>query len=613
MNAQPTQRRRKVYVTIAILLSVLGIAAVNFVIWFEREEFAYPKEAKNRPDFASESREGFEWDVRELWSQKRWKELNDKGEQLYKTRERFPDGQYKFHEFLDVFSRVTARMERFPAEKFASYLATKLSLAPLVVASAHIGFGWDRRGSGYGVTVTKAGWSILKEHCQEAHTLLKKAEADGLRNPELYLMLMQTRVGSGEYTQLELDEIFQKGLAADADYFPLYGVRLYFASPKWGGDRARVAPFLDDAVRRTEKVAGQEYYATLATKLSVNPGEDYVQRYGLSWERVRQGMYDYQKRVPGVLAQDVHFLAMACNQSDKELAAQLMSGISSPPKFDGGSVFTEATWASCRALASGANAPAVLSEVRRMIVNHDAAGIAQLLETGAPINQVDSDGGTPLIEAIDQDDDELALQLLAKGADPNLGDRHGMGPLQLAAHKTNFIETDFLLARGADINALSTSGHSALHYAVQSQEPEIVTRLLREPTLVPDKAGHGKGSPFFWAVNDKPNEGSSQSRQAARLEIIQALLADPRVDPISVRGPRGWTPLMAAAYYGEDSIIKLLLQRGADPRETSELGWTAIKLAHHWGHKSSVSLLMNGRRGFIFKVFAAIAKPFRLY
>ncbi len=68
--------------------------------------------------------------------------------------------------------------------------------------------------------------------------------------------------------------------------------------------------------------------------------------------------------------------------------------------------------------------------VRNNISDRDVIGF--LLLKGANINQVTSDGLTPLLEAIKQDNRVLVKHLIANGADVNQADASGITPLQLA-------------------------------------------------------------------------------------------------------------------------------------------------------------------------------------
>lgn len=55
----------------------------------------------------------------------------------------------------------------------------------------------------------------------------------------------------------------------------------------------------------------------------------------------------------------------------------------------------------------------------------------------------------------------------------------------------------------------------------------------------------------------------------------------------------GSTPLIAAAYTGQASMVKLLLSHGADPSVTDMTGSTAYQLAIEVGHSDVIEALSN--------------------
>ena len=70
---------------------------------------------------------------------------------------------------------------------------------------------------------------------------------------------------------------------------------------------------------------------------------------------------------------------------------------------------------------------------------------------------------------------------------------------------------------------------------------------------------------------------------AARSQTIVQLLLDRGADP-NGKQQVGYTPLMGAAGAGRDDMVSLLLARGADPALTSEDGKTASSIALEHGH-----------------------------
>lgn len=62
---------------------------------------------------------------------------------------------------------------------------------------------------------------------------------------------------------------------------------------------------------------------------------------------------------------------------------------------------------------------------------------------------------------------------------------------------------------------------------------------------------------------------------------------------MEVRDPRGKTPLMWAAAYGQTPTVNKLLQAGADVGALADESETALHLAASNGHHDVVRLLLN--------------------
>ncbi|ARN21829.1 ankyrin repeat domain-containing protein [Piscinibacter gummiphilus] len=73
---------------------------------------------------------------------------------------------------------------------------------------------------------------------------------------------------------------------------------------------------------------------------------------------------------------------------------------------------------------------------------------------------------TPLTDAIDRGDLELAARLLRSGEDPNQPNGFGESPLMVAAMSRSTSALELLAAHGAEVNRSYKDGWTALHAAV---------------------------------------------------------------------------------------------------------------------------------------------------
>jgi hypothetical protein len=158
---------------------------------------------------------------------------------------------------------------------------------------------------------------------------------------------------------------------------------------------------------------------------------------------------------------------------------------------------------------------------------------------------LDSGGFTPLLYAARENCIACIDPLLAGGADINLPDPDGVSPLNVAIMNANWDFAKKLVDAGADVNQWDIYGEAPLYTAVGLEQ-----RI---------DGGH--------ASIDPPNETKG-------IDIVKLLLArgaNPNMQlffrPANVRGStntRGSTPLIRAANAGDLSLVKLLLENGAD-------------------------------------------------
>ena len=178
--------------------------------------------------------------------------------------------------------------------------------------------------------------------------------------------------------------------------------------------------------------------------------------------------------------------------------------------------------------------------------------VKMLLDFGAEMNAVDTDGASSLYLACERGNAPVAKILLEKNADTELRPyRKSKSPLMIASQLGYVDIVRKLLTYGARINATSKTGWSSLLSACL----------------------HGHA------------------------EVVEALLEAKDVDVNLCKRDSGYTPLMIASEEGHDDIVRKLLEFNAENvvevNATDKKGVSSLYLASRGGHAAVVEMLLS--------------------
>jgi len=251
----------------------------------------------------------------------------------------------------------------------------------------------------------------------------------------------------------------------------------------------------------------------------------------------------------------------------------------------------------------------------------DAIGV--LVEAGAKVNTKEIWGGTtPLMWAVSEGHAGAARALIGAGADVNARSNYvaaanGRGfegrtpladkadakveefasgwltPLMLAAREGSVELAGILVDASADVNARSGDGKTALALAIFNGNYDVASLLIdrKADVDIPDAQ---RFTPLFWAVDRRNMETAPNFPWMVTkdpLPLIRKLL-DAGANPNALvnNTPRARmregsprivfaTALMRAAFAADLELVRLLLERGADPKVVSRDGETMVSAA----------------------------------
>jgi len=337
-------------------------------------------------------------------------------------------------------------------------------------------------------------------------------------------------------------------------------------------------------------------------------------------------------------AADLGNLPLAAKQGDRAAVQSLLNGVDK--KDLAGAEGTAAlVWAASRndlqmadlLLRAGADAKSAneygATALYAAAAHTDAAMTEKLLAAGADANRALLSGETPLMEAARRGNLASVQALLTAGANPYAQDAGGgQNALMWATSERHTAVVEELVRRGADVKAGSKTGFTALMFAAQQGDVNLVNILIRAganpndpqpktsltPLIIASAMGHVKTVELLLDNGANPNHIDTRGYNALHLvvrdsdygidlkgkdnivAIVKSLLAhkaDPNVrvkqekpaetgNGVSLQGA---TPLVLASEVNNLEAVKALLDAGADPLIATEHGTTALMLASGGG------------------------------
>ncbi|XP_074533537.1 protein phosphatase 1 regulatory subunit 12A isoform X2 [Halichoeres trimaculatus] len=220
----------------------------------------------------------------------------------------------------------------------------------------------------------------------------------------------------------------------------------------------------------------------------------------------------------------------------------------------------------------------------------DREEVAALLRQGADINHANIDGLTALHQACIDENAEMVQFLVESGSDVNRGDNEGWTPLHAAA-SCGFIQiAKYLIEHGAHVGAVNSEGELPLDVATEDAMERLLKAEIKKQGIDMDKARKEEERVMLrdaeavlaggGTLTPHPNTKATALHVAAAkgyIEVLKVLLQC-EVD-VDSRDIDGWTPLHAAAHWGQEEVCTLLADNMCDMGAVNNVGQTPLDVA----------------------------------
>jgi ankyrin repeat protein len=229
-----------------------------------------------------------------------------------------------------------------------------------------------------------------------------------------------------------------------------------------------------------------------------------------------------------------------------------------------------------------ASAPDGTTPLHQAVRQNDLKAVEALIKRGVDVKAATRYGVTPIGLAALNGNAAILRQLLGAGADPNTATPGGETALMTAARTGNAEAVTLLLDRGANVNARdSVRAQTALMWAVTENHPDIVKLLVARGADVNARTTVSMPKGEYQPARAGGASGNGIIRQRAL----------PKADG-------GMTPLLFAVRDGNIVLTRLLLELGADLKQSSGNHTSPLLIA-----------LLNGQVGIATELLERGADP----
>lgn len=224
-----------------------------------------------------------------------------------------------------------------------------------------------------------------------------------------------------------------------------------------------------------------------------------------------------------------------------------------------------------------------------------------LLEKGATPDVYDETGNPVLVNVVREFDSQTSVRLLKAGASPNISDSEGNFPVGFAISEENLDFLDLLLGHGADPSFSPEGQASPLlqaiaqgHIAMTNQLIVAGAKLDKETMLA--MAYENRDDPMMGLLlaSGVSPESKLPGSEERVFDVAIHDGATSAVRTLLAAGASIGDNLWAALLTGQDDLIRLILDAGADPRQLGPEGQDPLDFCLKQGRYKAARILLEG-------------------
>ncbi|CAI9717283.1 protein phosphatase 1 regulatory subunit 12A isoform X5 [Octopus vulgaris] len=221
----------------------------------------------------------------------------------------------------------------------------------------------------------------------------------------------------------------------------------------------------------------------------------------------------------------------------------------------------------------------------------DKDEVIKLLARGADINTANVDGLTALHQACIDDKIDMVKFLVDNGADVDVCDNEGWTPLHATASCGFTDIAQYLISTCANIAAVNNDGDLPLDICEDAKMEKLLQEEMNRQGVDAEAARREEEEMMLSDANQWLNSNCVTERPHAKtgavaLHVAAAkgyikvmhLLIQAKAN-VNIKDSDGWTPLHAAAHWGQDRACKILAENFCDMDSKNNAGQTAFDVA----------------------------------